>query len=74
MHSDDLEVLEGTWQYAIDTLERVPYPDPEGFKVVLEERAGTRPEAAKARPEQFIDDCIIRELDKEGYFKKIYSH
>ncbi len=74
IHSNDPEVLETTWQYGIDTIERVPYPDPEGFKVVLAERARTRPEVAKARPEQFIDDGIIRELDKEGFFKKIYSH
>jgi NitT/TauT family transport system substrate-binding protein len=72
--SDDPEVLEATWQYAVDSLERIPRPDPEGFKVVLEERARARPELAKAKPEQFIDDSVVRELEKEGFFKKIYSH
>jgi NitT/TauT family transport system substrate-binding protein len=72
--SDDAEVLEATWQYAIDSLERIPYPDPEGFKVVLEERARVRPDAAKAKPEQFVDDSLIRELEREGFFKKLYSH
>lgn len=73
VRSEDPEVLEATWQYAIDTLERIPYPDPEGFKVVLEELARTRPEVAKARPEQFIDDSVVRELEAEGFFKKIYG-
>ena len=73
VRSDDPEVLEATWQYAIDTLERVPYPDPEGFKVVLEELVRSRPEVAKARPEQFIDDSLVRELEAEGFFKKIYA-
>ena len=73
VRSDDPEVLEATWQYAIDTLERTPYPDPEGFKVVLEELVRSRPEAAKARPEQFIDQSLIRELETEGFFKKIYA-
>lgn len=58
VHSNEPEVLESTWQYAIDTIERIPYPDPEGLKVVLEERARTRPEIARARPEQFIDNSI----------------
>lgn len=71
IRSDDPEVLEATYQYALDTLERVPYPDPEGFKVVLEELARSRPEAARARPEQFIDDSLVRELEAEGFFKRI---
>jgi len=43
------------------------------FKVVLEERARSRPEANKAKPEQFFDDSLVRELDKEGFFKKIFA-
>lgn len=73
VRSDDPEVLEATWQYAIDTLERIPYPDPEGFKVVLEERARARPDQLKAKPEQFVDDSLVAELEKEGFFKKLYS-
>ena len=70
--SEDPEVLEATWQYAIDSLERIPYPDPAGFKVVLEERARTRPEAAKAKTEQFMDNSVIQELEREGFFKTLY--
>lgn len=73
VRTEDPAVLEATWQYAIDTLERVPYPDPEGFKVVLEELARSRPDAAKARPEQFLDDSVVRELESEGFFKRIYG-
>jgi len=71
LRSDDPEDLEASWQFAIDVVERIPYPDPEMFKVVLEERARTRPEAAKAKPEQFFDDSLVRELEREGFFKKI---
>jgi hypothetical protein len=41
------------------------------FKLVLEERARSRPEATRAKPEQFFDDSLVRELEKEGFFKKI---
>ena len=41
--------------------------------LVLEERAQTRPEAKKYKPEQFFDDSVVKELEKEGFFKKIFA-
>ena len=73
LHSDDAEILEASWQFGVDVIERIPKLDPDMFKLVLEERARTRPEAAKAKPEQFYDDSLVRELEREGFFKKIYS-
>jgi NitT/TauT family transport system substrate-binding protein len=71
LHTEDGESLEASWQFGIDVIERIPNLDPEMFRLVLEERARTRPEAAKFKPEQFFDDSLVRELDKEGFFKKI---
>ena len=71
--SADREILESTWQYANDTLERVPHPDPEGIKVVLQDRARTRPEVAKLSPEQFIDGSVVQELEREGFYKKLFA-
>ncbi len=73
LHTDDPETLEASWQFGIDVIERIPYPDREMFRLVLEERARTRPEAAKAKPEQFFDDSLVRELERDGFFKKIYA-
>lgn len=73
LHSDDAEILEASWQFGIDVIERIPNLDPQMFRLVLEERARTRPEAAKAKPEQFYDDSLVRELEREGFFKKIYQ-
>jgi ABC-type nitrate/sulfonate/bicarbonate transport system substrate-binding protein len=73
LHSDDAEILEASWQFGVDVIERIPNLDPEMFRLVLEERARTRPEAAKAKPEQFYDDSLVRELEREGFFKKIYQ-
>lgn len=72
LHSDDAEILEASWQFGIDVIERIPNLDPAMFKLVLEERARTRPEAAKAKPEQFYDDSLVRELEREGFFKKLF--
>jgi hypothetical protein len=57
----------------VDVVERIPNLDPQMFKVVLEERARTRPDAAKAKPEQFFDDSLVKELEKEGFYTKIYA-
>ena len=43
------------------------------FKLDLEARAQTRPEAKKAKPEPFFDDRVVKELEKEGFFKKIFA-
>ena len=73
LHTDDPEVLEASWQFGVDVIERIPNLDPEMFKLVLEERAQTRPEAKKYKPEQFFDDSVVKELEKEGFFKKIFA-
>ena len=43
------------------------------FKLVLEEPAQTRAEAKNFRPEKFFDDSVVKELEKEGFFKKIFA-
>jgi NitT/TauT family transport system substrate-binding protein len=73
LHTEDAESLEASWQFGVDVIERIPNLDPDMFKVVLEERARSRPEANNAKPEQFFDDSLVRELDKEGFFKKIFA-
>ena len=73
LQTDDPETLEASWQFGVDVIERIPNVDPELFKVVLEERIKTRPEAAKAKPEQFFDNSLVRELEREGFYKKLYG-
>ena len=73
VRSKDPDILEATWRYAVDSLEQIPYPDTEGFKVILEERSRTRAETLAAKPEQFIEDSVVRELEREGFFKRLYS-
>jgi len=73
LHTDDPEMLEASWQFGVDVIERIPNLDLEMFKLVLEDRAQTRPEAKKYKPEQFFDDSLVKELDKEGFFKKLFA-
>jgi len=65
--SDDPELLEETWElYALHYLERVPYPTLEGIQTVLNE--SRHPAAKDARPEQFVDTRLVRELEASGFF------
>ena len=73
LDTDDPEMLEASWQFGVDVIERIPNFDLEMFKLVLEDRAQTRPEAKKYKPEQFFDDSLAKELDKEGFFKKLLA-
>ena len=73
LQTADPEVLEASWQFGVDVIERIPNLDPEMFKLVLEERAQTRPEVKKFKPEQFFDDSVLKELEKEGFFKKLFA-
>ncbi|MGH7871871.1 MAG: hypothetical protein ACREQO_06580, partial [Candidatus Binatia bacterium] len=73
LHTDDPEMLEASWQFGVDVIERIPNLDLEMFKLVLEDRAQTRPEARKYKAEQFFDDTVVKELEKEGFFKKLFA-
>lgn len=60
------EYLEAMYQYALDFVERVPYPTRDGIMETL--RESEHPRAKTARPEDFIDDDVVRELESQGYF------
>jgi len=49
LQTDDPENLEASWQFGIDVIQRIPNVDPEPFKVILEERARTRPESRQGQ-------------------------
>jgi hypothetical protein len=60
------EILEASWQYAVDYIARPPYIPREGIVETL--KLSTVPEAKKANPDQFIDNSVVKELDDAGFF------
>ena len=60
------EYLDAMYQYALDFIERIPYPTRDGILETL--RESEHGKARSARPEDFIDDQLVRELENEGYF------
>ena len=65
------EDLDETYQTFIKVRERVPYVSTPGVQSVLN---FTRHAGAKtAKPEQFIDNSILAELEKSGFVSQIYG-
>jgi NitT/TauT family transport system substrate-binding protein len=65
--SKDPEVLEATYKFALDYIVRVPYPTRDGIVEIL--RESKNPKAKDAKPEQFIEDGLIRELEQSGLYR-----
>ncbi|HTH96585.1 MAG TPA: ABC transporter substrate-binding protein [Stellaceae bacterium] len=64
--------MEKTWEnFAHNVFPDIPYPSLKGIQLVLDDLKPTHPAAAKAKPEQFVDNSIIDELVKEGFYKKL---
>jgi len=62
-YANNAESLDAICQFGVDVIERIPSLDLEMFKLVLAERAQTRPEAKKYKPIQFFDDSMVKELE-----------
>ena len=52
-------------------MEQVPYPTVEGAKTIM--KLYDSMEMRKHRPEEFYDDSILRELDKNGFVDSLYK-
>ncbi len=63
------EIIQATYQYALDYIVRPPYPTREGIAEVL--RQSPSPDAKKATPDSFIDLSVVKELDDQGFFQKL---
>src|SRR4029078_6189611 len=50
-----------------------PYPTLKGIGTMLQEIAGTIPDARKVRTEQLVDLRFIKELDTSGFIDQLYK-
>ncbi len=66
----DLEILAELYRiYGIKHLERVPYVKPEAVEEVLRSEVKTD---EGARATDFIDNSLVAELERDGFFRKLY--
>src|SRR5918994_1293937 len=69
--TNDREILDDAYERVILHLELPPYPTVEGVSVLLKTLEKTQPKARTAKPEDFLDSRLIRELDKSGFIDRM---
>ena len=70
MRINDPDILEDGYRYAVKFFQQRPYPTLDEARAVLEEYK-SMPQAASAKPEQFVDLSLLQELEKEKFFDKL---
>jgi len=70
MRINDPDILEDGYRYAVKFFQVRPYPTLDEARAVLEEYK-SMPQAANAKPEQFIDLSLLQELEKEKFFDRL---
>jgi len=74
LRTDDKDVLEDTYESVILTLvPEKPYPTQKGVQIILREFGAKDPAARSARPEQFVDTSVLKELDGSGFIDRLYK-
>jgi len=69
MRINDPDILEDGYRYAVKFFQQRPYPTLDEVRAVLDEYK-SMPQAANAKPEQFIDLSLLQELEKEKFFDR----
>ena len=63
------DIIEATYQYAVDYVVRPPYPNRDGIVETL--KLSQNAEAKKANPDNFLDASVVKALDDQGFFRQI---
>lgn len=69
--TNDREILDDAYERVTLHLELPPYPTVEGVSVLLKTLERAQPKARAAKPEDFIDSRLVRELDESGFINRL---
>src|ERR1044071_2622653 len=70
---DDREALEDVYRLYKEIYPQVPHVSPAAIQTQLTWMAEKDPRAKTAKPEQFIDGSILKEIEKSGFAAKLYQ-
>jgi len=69
----DRKVLDASYNTEIKALEPRLEIRPEGIQGILDEVAKVDPRARKVKPEELIDRRFLEEMDKSGFFDRLWE-
>ena len=70
---NDREALEEVYRIYYEIYPAIPYPSPAAIQTQLTWMAERDPRAKAAKPEQFIDASVLREIEKSGFVSRLYQ-
>lgn len=71
--TSDRGILEAAYHTYLDKTDKVPYIKPSAVKLAIDLLAEKDPKFRNAKPEDFIDNSIVREIEESGFVKELYS-
>lgn len=71
MRVDDQETLDSTYDYFAPRFSLPPRVSSDGIRETLEFYAKRYPEFKGRQPEEFVENSLLDELEKEGFFKNM---
>ena len=69
---NDPAYLEAAWEVNAKLFDRVPYVGREGMEIQLKDAVSKKP-SSTLKVDDVIDDTIVTELEKEGFFDRLYK-
>ncbi|MSP38505.1 MAG: ABC transporter substrate-binding protein [Deltaproteobacteria bacterium] len=72
LKGDDKSIEEAYNEVVVKAAPKIPYPTKAGLQTLLNFMMKTTPELANAKPDDFIDTRIIKELEERGFYARLY--
>ncbi|HEY7168024.1 MAG TPA: ABC transporter substrate-binding protein [Candidatus Binatia bacterium] len=74
MRISDPEILNASYDYYVGrVIPRTPYVSEKGLQAVIDFIRERNPQAANVKPQEFMDNQFIKELDQSGFIKSLYA-
>jgi NitT/TauT family transport system substrate-binding protein len=67
----DAEVIQSAYDYYVPKIDAVPYANLKGMKFLLDTIADSNPKAKNAKPEDFVNTSLLKEIESSGFVKQL---
>jgi NitT/TauT family transport system substrate-binding protein len=71
--TSDKDFLEAAYHTYLDKTEKVPYIKPSAVKLAIDLLAEKDPKFRNVKPEDFIDNSVVKEIEDSGFVEKLYG-
>ena len=72
LQGDEKAIREAYTEVVLKATPKIPYPSKPGIQTLLDFLAKSAPEAANAKPDDFIDVRFVKELEESGLYARLY--